>query len=561
MKILYCLPVLLCFLAFGCARRSPAEKALQSFIDAHVLTVEPLLKTRNLAEWNASVTGEKRYYDAQSETEMQIKRVYSNRNDFANLKEWKSSETVTDPLLSRQLDVLINAYLPNQIDTVLLGKIVEKGARIAETFNTFRGKIDGRSVDDNDIVAVLQTSRNGDDRRRAWEASKQVGEAVAPMVVELVKLRNEGARALGFENYFSMSMAAAEQNEDEVAALFDRLKRLTDESFRRMKNEIDAGLAPRCGIGPAQMQPWHYMDRFFQEPQSSGGVDLDVYFRGRKIDEIAARFYRGMGLPCEAILAKSDLFGRPGKYQHAFCADIDRKGDIRVISSITDSHWWAGTLLHELGHGVYDRYIRRDLPFLLREPAHALTTEAVAQMMERQADSAGWLMANAGAGENGMETLGAALAGREREKLMIFCRWSLVMFHFEREMYRNPGRDLNRLWWDMVEQYQFVKRPGGRNKPDWAAKIHLAQYPAYYHNYLLGELAACQLRHTIARSVLKQEKWTTADYTGKSEVGAYLRSELFGLGTALPWNELMKKATGESLTPDYFAEAMMGESK
>ncbi len=561
MKLMYCLPILFCLLAAGCARRNPAEKAVQSFIDAHVRTVEPLLKARNLAEWNASVTGEKKYYDEQSAAEMRIKKVYSNRDDFAKLKEWKSSETAADPLLSRQLDVLINAYLPNQIDTVLLGKIVEKGARIAETFNTFRGKIGGRSMDDNDIVAVLRTSRNSDERRSAWEASKQVGEAVAPMVVEMVKLRNEGARALGFENYFSMSMAAAEQNEDEVAAVFDRLKRLTDESFRRMKDDIDAGLAPRYGIRPDQMQPWHYLDRFFQEPQSSGGVDLDVYFKGKEINAIAARFYRSMGLPCDAVLAKSDLIGRPGKYQHAFCADIDRNGDIRVISSITDSHWWTGTLLHELGHGVYDLYIRRDLPFLLREPAHALTTEAVAQMMERQADNADWLAANAGAGENEMETLGAALAGLEREKLMIFCRWSMVMFDFEREMYRNPGRDLNRLWWDTVEKYQFVKRPEKRNKPDWAAKIHLAQYPAYYHNYLLGELAACQLRHRIARSILKQKDWTEADYTGKSEVGAYLRSELFGPGAALPWNDLLKKATGEPLTPDYFAEAMMGESK
>jgi peptidyl-dipeptidase A len=551
--------MLLCFLVIGCAGRNSAEKALQAFIDGHVWTVEPLLKARNLAEWNASVTGEKKYYDDQAGLELRIKKIYSNRDDFAQLKEWKASKGVRDPLLARQLDVLVNAYLTNQIDTVLLGKIVEKGARISETFNTFRGKIDAKAVNDNDIVQILQSSTDSAERGRAWEASKQVGEAVAPMVVELVKLRNEAARELGFENYYSMSMAAAEQDESEVIALLDRLKQLTDESFLKMKEQIDAELSPRYGIEPGAMQPWHYQDRFFQEPQSLGNVDLDSYFKGKKIDDLTGLFYRGIGLPCDNILKNSDLFGRPGKYQHAFCTDIDRLGDIRVISSITDSHWWTATLLHELGHGVYDKFIRRDLPFLLRGPAHAFMTEAIAQLMEHQSNNADWLQAMAGVGEKEKETVRSAALEQQRMRLMIFCRWSLVMVHFERELYRNPNQDLNRLWWDMVEQYQFVRRPKGRDKPDWAAKIHLAQYPVYYHNYLLGELAAHQIQNRIARTVLKQKSLTEVDFTGKSEVGAFLRTEIFGPGMTLGWNDLLKKATGQALTPDYFAEAMMGK--
>ena len=37
-----------------------------------------------------------------------------------------------------------------------------------------------------------------------------------------------------------------------------------------------------------------------------------------------------------------------------------------------------------------------------------------------------------------------------------------------------------------------LKKPEGRNMPDWATKIHVALYPCYYHNYLLGELLASQ---------------------------------------------------------------------
>jgi peptidyl-dipeptidase A len=78
--------------------------------------------------------------------------------------------------------------------------------------------------------------------------------------------------------------------------------------------------------------------------------------------------------------------------------------------------------------------------------------------------------------------------------MLVSARWILVMVHFERELYRDPDRaDLNTLWWDLVERMQFIRRPEGRDEPDWAAKIHFSTAPVYYHNYLLGELMASQL--------------------------------------------------------------------
>ncbi len=57
--------------------------------------------------------------------------------------------------------------------------------------------------------------------------------------------------------------------------------------------------------------------------------------------------------------------------------------------------------------------------------------------------------------------------------------------------------DLNNVWCDLVERLQLVKRPPGRDKPDWAAKILVAVAPVYYHNYILGHLTASQLRHYL----------------------------------------------------------------
>ena len=54
-----------------------------------------------------------------------------------------------------------------------------------------------------------------------------------------------------------------------------------------------------------------------------------------------------------------------------------------------------------------------------------------------------------------------------------------------------PGREVSVL-----------NRPEGRNAPDYASKIHIVSAPAYYHNYMMGELFASQVHHAIARDVL-----------------------------------------------------------
>ena len=126
------------------------------------------------------------------------------------------------------------------------------------------------------------------------------------------------------------------------------------------------------------------------------------------------------------------------------------------------------------------------------------------------------------------------------------------MFRFEMAMYANPEQDLNGLWWKLVERYQGLKRPDGRNAPDYASKIHVVSAPCYYHNYLLGQLFASQVHYTIAREVLKSDP-ATALYTGRPEVGEFLRKRVFAPGRTLRWNDLTLFATGEALNAADFA--------
>ena len=120
------------------------------------------------------------------------------------------------------------------------------------------------------------------------------------------------------------------------------------------------------------------------------------------------------------------------------------------------------------------------------------------------------------------------------------------MAHFERELYSDPEADLDALWWELVERFQFVTPPTGRSAPDWAAKIHLAVAPVYYHNYLLGSVLACQMER-----VIEQECGALID---NPEAGTWLVERLFRPGNVMRWEALVEESTGRPLSPEDFAD-------
>jgi peptidyl-dipeptidase A len=299
--------------------------------------------------------------------------------------------------------------------------------------------------------------------------------------------------------------------------------------------------------------PWHYQNRFFQEAPAIYDISLDSYYATKDVVQLARDFYAGIGLDVTAILGKSDLYEKEGKYQHAFCTHIDRSGDVRIVCNIRNNEQWMGTTLHELGHGVYDKNIDMQLPYYLRTPAHTFTTEAIAMIFGRLSTNPYWLRENAGLSAEEAERIKQDVKNNLRLQQLVFSRWSQVMFRFEKSMYANPDQDLNKLWWDLAEKYQLLKRPEGRNNADWASKIHIASYPCYYHNYQLGELLASQLQVYINTHILRVGEYDIVSLSKNPEIGNYLMKNIFRPGAKFQWNDMIKRATGEELTAKYYA--------
>jgi peptidyl-dipeptidase A len=529
----------------------------QRFLGDHTAEVEPLVRDYNLKYWDAALSGGSEDAALSAEAKERMRRVYARTDEFETVKRF-AQEPGHDPITARQLKLLSLDYAANQMDPEVLAEIVRREEEIEVTFNAFRATLNGARMTENDLRRILREEKNVEVRRTAWEASKQIGATVSARLLELVRIRNRESRRLGYRDFYAMSLALQEIDEDALFGTLGALKDATTGPFVNMKADLDRTLATQYGVTAFEPYPWMYGDPFFQDaPAGAADVDLDQIFAGKDIEALTLRTFNGLNLPIADLLPRSDFYEREGKCQHAFCTHIDRKGDVRVLCNIKEDEYWMTTMLHEFGHAIYDKNLAPDLPFLLRVPAHTMTTEAIAMLMGRLTRSPEWLSMVIGLGEREASRLRSEIERALRMQMLIFMRWGLLVVHFERELYRDPDQDLNALWWKMAAAFQNITPPLRRALPDWASKIHFSSAPVYYQNYILGELTASQLETAIKRHLGKGGT-NALSFVDKPAAGAFLKDQVFRHGASMDWQDTLKAATGELLNPDHFMRQFVG---
>jgi peptidyl-dipeptidase A len=557
---------------------SPAE--IEKFILGFEERVAPVEKAVRGAWWRLATTGTGEAQEEYVRAGVEYNRLFADRDEFEKVARWyEEQDALESPLLRRQVELLYLTFAGRQGDEGVLERVEELEAEANAVYGNHRGVVRGEEVGENEIREILRSSDDEALRREAWEASKIVGREVEETVRELARLRNRLAREAGYPDHFYRSLDLQEIDAGELGRIMADLESATDVPFKQLKEDLDARLERKFGV--EAVMPWHLYDPFFQSckhdpiplPRSASrehsggevgadgeltsdrdGPDLDRFFRDKDLEELTRKTYDNMGLEVRDVLARSDLYERAGKNQHGFCLALSREYpyDVRVLVNVRPDSYWMDTMLHEFGHAVYDRYINPRLPYFLRTIAHTCTTEAIALMMGSMVDDPVWLSTVAGVPEAELDEIREHILWRERADRLVFTRWALVMFNFERELYADPDRDdLNELWWDLVERLQLVKRPPGRDEPDWAAKIHVAVAPVYYHNYVLGHLIAAQLRHHLEEQVASGEPFFMSEVAGR-----YLQEAIFGPGARNKWEETVLRATGERLNPDYFVNSL-----
>jgi peptidyl-dipeptidase A len=549
------------------------DQMAREFLDGFVKDWLPLQTAAEEANWAASTDVSESHTAAQVAANLAVNRYVGDPRVIDTVKRLLGQK---DDLLDstiRQLEKvrLRAAEAPGTVPEVVKAR-AEAEARQAAAQDGFAFRIRRGDKETpasaNDIDRILVESRDLDERKAAWEASKEIGRPLREGLLRLRDIRNKVARAMGFDDFFALQVADYGMTVPEMLALCDRLIAEMAPLHRQLHAWARAALAKRYGAEVPRdgKIPAHWLsNRWGQDwPGLVEGIDMDAPFKGKPrefITEQAERFYVSLGFPRlpRSFWEKSDLYpadpksGRK-KNSHASAWHIDLADDVRSLMSIEADSRWFTTAHHELGHiYYYISYSTPEVPYLLRAGANRAFHEAVGDLIGLAAGQRPYLkqvgLLSPGAEKAAAVTflLDSALDGAS----VVFLPWSAgVMTRFEHDFYAGKIDDgaLNAAWWALVGQYQGIAPPGVRPETlcDAATKTHINDDAAQYYDYAIATAIKFQLHDHIAREILKADP-RECNYYGNKRVGEFLRG-ILAPGATRDWNAVLREATGEGLS-------------
>jgi peptidyl-dipeptidase A len=561
--------------AFGQSKRgkkTAAEREAQAFIATTTSLLAPVATSANLADWEASTDVTPEHTGQRMGADKALAALSGSKLIIDKSKALLKSENQLDEATARELKKLLLAAAENPATIPeVVARRVDAEARQSSIMDGYSfclqpSKAGGcaRPTTANEIDDILRRSRDPGERLRVWTASKEIGRALKPGLAELVQLRNQVAREMGYGSYFALEVADYGMTVDEMMRLLDDTLATTRPLFDALHCFAKYELAARFKRPPPRLIPAHWIaNRWAQSwPGLIDTVNLDPLFKGASAESMvksAENFYVSLGFPRlpASFWQRSDLYPVPAgvarkKNAHASAWHLDREQDVRSLMSVEPDEQWFATAHHELGHIYYFlSYSRPEVPYLLRDGANRAFHEAIGELAKlaseetpylvkvgvmpagKQPDPTGWLLASA------LDSI-------------VFLPFSAgTMSHFERDLYETdlPVAQWQSKWWGYVADFQGVVPPAGREGDycDACTKTHINDDPARYYDYALATLIKFQLHDHICNKILKQDV-RTCDYAGSQEVGKFLKG-ILSLGATRDWRAVIKDATGEPISP------------
>jgi peptidyl-dipeptidase A len=558
------------------APRSATEREAEAFLATVTSLVAPVAVSANLADWTSLTDVTPEHTGQRTGADKALAALSGSKLIIEKTKALLKDRKQLDEATARQLDKLLldAAESPGTIPEVVTAR-VEAEARQASIMDGYtfcavpatpgkRAGVCPRPITANEIDDILRKSRDLNERLRIWTASKEIGRPLKPGLIDLVKLRNQVAREMGYHSYFALQVADYGMTVDDMMKLLDDALATTKPLFDQLHCFAKYELAARFKRPPPRLIPAHWIgNRWAQSwPGLVEAANLDPLFKGASAESIvrsAENFYVSLGFPRlpPSFWERSDLYPVPPglprkKNAHASAWDIDRQGDVRSLMSVEPNAEWFGTAHHELGHIYYFlSYDRPEVPWLLRDGANRAFHEAVGELAKLASEETPYLV-KVGVMPEGKRPDATAWLLQSALDSIVFLPWSAgTMSHFEHDLYEDelPPDQWQQRWWDDVALFQGVVPPNGRGGDlcDACTKTHINDDPAQYYDYALATMIKFQLHDHICSKILKQDV-RACDYSGNKDVGAFLKG-ILSLGATRDWRAVIKEATGEPISP------------
>jgi Peptidase family M3 len=410
-------------------------------------------------------------------------------------------------------------------------------------------------------LAINQSTNPVEDRRRSsFNAFHDIEQWVlANGFLDLVKLRNRFARALGFDNYFALKLVKNERMTpaDLTEILDDFLLRTRTANARRL-DEI------RHAHGDAALAPWNL--RFF----TAGDVvrRMDEYMPFGLALRRWVESFRRLGIQFRGATMQLDLLERPGKFQNGFChgpvpAWINEKGEwvpgqINFTSEATPDQIGSGvrainTLFHEGGHAAHFANVVQNSPCFSQE--YAPTSMAYAETQSMFCDSllsdADWLVryAHNPHGEPIPHTLIRDRIAASQQLRSFDERSIAVVPYFESALYRMADAELTPATVLALARDTEQRVLGMESPRPLLAIPHLLnqESAASYQGYLLAHMAVYQTRAFFLHA--------HGYLTDNAAIGPALAAHYWAPGNSVDHAATLRSLTGEGFSARYLADA------
>ncbi len=558
------------------------QDSVQAYLDIYNKKYQELNIVANETSWKSNthiVEGDSTNAIANNKAQEEYAKYSGSTENIEISKKYLAQQDKLTPLQVKQLKSILYkaANNPETIQDVVKVRIKAETKQVEKLFG-FDYKIDGKSVTTNNIDAILASEKNLDKRKKAWEASKEVGKGLKDGLVNLRDLRNKTVQGLGYKDFFEYQVSDYGMTTEEMIDMLQKFNKELYPLFRELHTYARYEFAKKYGVKevpdliPAQWLP----NRWGQDWSSLvdvKGINLDSALKTKDAEWIVKqgeRFYVSLGFPelPKTFWEKSDLYPIPKgekykKNNHASAWHMDYDQDVRSLMSVEPNSEWYETAHHELGHIYYYlSYSNPDVPILLREGANRAYHEALGSMMGMAAmqkpfmENLNLIPKNTKSDE--MQTL-----LKEALNYVVFIPFSTgTMSMFEHDLYANnlPADQFNKRWWELASQYQGIAPPTVRGEEycDAATKTHINDDAAQYYDYALSYVLLFQVHDHIAKEILHQDPHST-NYFGNKEVGKFI-ADIMKPGASKDWREVLKEKTGSELSAkamlDYFAPLM-----
>jgi hypothetical protein len=429
----------------------------------------------------------------------------------------------TAPGWQRRRQLFLEAAADSQISTDPgLAALVES---IRKADSAMRYHVGGKMLDRPELDNAIGHSPDRDTRKEAWFAQSDLAKVTGDRIRQLMKLRNLLGPRYADAPFTDLMLERRATNRRQLANWFAQIRSATEPEYRSLLARMQRELRIE------KVEPW---DLQYYFTTLTPALEDKFPFDGtwERTTRVSARLgFDFARLPVDVKITDITFGG--------YTMPIWYGKEIKMLVSRHTGVLFADTILHESGHALHFTFVQEPT-FILKDNYPPPMDEGLGQTMSLMLFRPEIATSVYGLSSNEAQ----ALRDRRRLESNYAMRELMVESEFEIEAYDDPRQDFDALYDRICSKYLDVDC---HHSSTWGYSPYLAPIPLYVQNYVLAEMFAYQVHHTLDGEF--GSNW------GR-EAGSYLHDKFLVRGGSSTLEQIMRAGTGAGLTPAYLITAL-----